>query len=175
MTELERAIDRAADSDRSVLIWDDDPVERRTIAATIHERSARRTKPFLSVPCDSPEHFEGRVLGHERAPLAGAPDPRPGILEMAHGGTVFVDDVAMLGLLDQWILYSASERGLIYRLGAATPVKVDVRYVFATGADLGPLVTAGKFRKDLFGELCRSAICVRPTRDFALPEPPGTM
>ena len=170
-SELDRALDRAAHSSQSILIWADEPLERRTIAASIHERSLRRAKPFLCVPCDSTERFEAKVFGHEADALTGCPEARPGVLEMADGGTVFADDVELLDLVGQWRLSSASESGVIFRLGATTPLKVDVRYVFGTGTDLRPLVMDGHFREDLFRMVSLLAICVPPTRDLFLPQP----
>lgn len=170
-SELDRVLDRAAESSRSILIWADEPLERRTIAATIHERSLRHARPFTCVPCDTSERFEEKVLGNEARALRDSPEARPGILERSDGGTVFVDDVALLGLLGQWQLFAASESGSIFRVGASTPVKVDVRYLFGTGADLRPLVMDGHFREDFFRKLSLFAICVPPTRDLFLPEP----
>lgn len=170
-SQMDRVLDRAAESSRSILIWADDPLERQTIATAIHERSLRRRKPFICIPCDSTERFEAKVFGHQAGALTVSPEARPGVLEIADGGTVFFDDVALLDVLSQWRLFSASESGSILRLGATTPLQVDVRYVFGTGADLRPLVMDGHFREDLFRKLSLFAICVPPTRDLLLPEP----
>jgi hypothetical protein len=84
--ELDDLVDRAADSIQSVLVWADDPLERKAIAAAIHERSLRRTKPFVCVQCDGTEGFEVRVFGHEAGALTGSREALPGVLEIADGG-----------------------------------------------------------------------------------------
>jgi DNA-binding NtrC family response regulator len=163
---IEKLIDHAAGSNGCVLIRDDDSLERRAIAVAIHERSARRAGPFLRVPSDppdepsEPERFDARFVGYERRAFTGAPEARPGLFEVANGGTVFIDDVARLDLVSQWLLFHALESGTTVRLGGTVANTSDVRIIYGTGDDLRPLVKAQQFRMDLFTKLSPFAICV---------------
>jgi DNA-binding NtrC family response regulator len=174
----DKLIELAAGSNRSVLIWHDDPVERQSIAAAIHERSGRSAGPFVCLLCSSAttssssDRIEEELLGYEQGALLGRPEARPGVLEMANGGTVFIDDIARLSLATQWSVLLALESGSTTRLGGILETKVDVRFICGTGVDLRPLVKARQFRMDLFSTLSLLAICVPPTRDLSLEEWP---
>jgi DNA-binding NtrC family response regulator len=160
--------DRAAASSQAVLIWGDDAGERRAVAAAVHERSPRRNNAFVRVSCE--EGVDVRLFGHAARAFTGAPDERPGVLEAANGGTVLIDDVAMLDLVTQWSVFRASETGSIWRIGDISETRIDVRFIFATGADLRPLVREGRFREDLLRRIGQFVICLPPTRELTLPE-----
>ena len=157
--DQDRQIDLAASSDRWVLIWHEEPLKRNALAVAIHERSSRRAKPFVCAPCDSAEapnaedRFHSAFVGHERRALAGAPEARPGLFETADGGTVFIDDIAKLSAMSQWLVFSAMKTGATYRIGGTIPNRSDVRLICGTSADLRVLVKAGDFRVDLFRKL----------------------
>jgi DNA-binding NtrC family response regulator len=175
--DLNALIDRAAESSRSLLIWNEDAAERKTVAAAIHERSFRNASAFVRVSCDPTDAPSGQagveveLFGHERGAFAGAPAARPGILEVAKGGTVLIDDVAMLDLAMQWIVFHASESGSIVRIGSTSEIKIDVRFIFGTGSDLRLLVKVGRFREDFFRTISLFAICLPPTGNLSLAEP----
>jgi DNA-binding NtrC family response regulator len=168
---LDRLIDRAAASGKCVLIWKDNVTERRAIAATIHERSPRRARLFVHFSRERlrqflEDDFRRDVAAHVHGAL---PISRPSFLEKPSGGTILIDDVSTLDLATQAMLFHAWESETTTRTGGTS---VDAPgFIFATGADLRPLVKEGRFREDFFRKIARNAICLTQTRDLFLPEP----
>ncbi|HEX7119536.1 MAG TPA: sigma-54 dependent transcriptional regulator [Longimicrobiales bacterium] len=146
---------RAARVDAPVLLTGESGTGKGLLARAIHRASRRSGRPFIAVNCAGvPETlFESEFFGHARGAFTGAHDSRRGLFEQAHGGTLFLDEVADLPPGLQAKLLTALEDGEIRRLGSERVVRVDVRVIAATGADLERLVAEGRFRRDLYHRL----------------------
>ncbi|HEX7120205.1 MAG TPA: sigma-54 dependent transcriptional regulator [Longimicrobiales bacterium] len=146
---------RAAQVDAPVLLTGESGTGKGLLARAIHRASRRAGRPFVAVNCAGvPETlFESEFFGHARGAFTGAHDVRRGLFEQANGGTLFLDEVADLPAGLQAKLLTALEDGEIRRLGAERPVRVDVRLIAATGADLERRVVDGRFRRDLYHRL----------------------
>lgn len=146
---------RAAQVDAPVLLTGESGTGKGLLARAIHAASRRASRPFVAVNCAGvPETlFESEFFGHTRGAFTGAHDGRRGLFELAHGGTLFLDEVADLPVALQAKLLTALEDGEIRRLGSERVVRVDVRLIAATGADLERSVVERRFRRDLFHRL----------------------
>ncbi len=146
---------RAAQVDAPVLLTGESGTGKGLLARAIHAASRRASRPFVTVNCAGvPETlFEAEFFGHTRGAFTGAHESRRGLFEQAHGGTLFLDEVADLPFALQAKLLTAIEDGEIRRLGSERVVKVDVRLIAATGADLERRILDGRFRRDLYHRL----------------------
>ncbi|MFZ5442357.1 MAG: sigma 54-interacting transcriptional regulator [Myxococcota bacterium] len=148
-------LERAASSDATVLLEGETGTGKSQAARSIHEASARRDKPFLTLDCGAlpASLMESELFGHERGAFTGAQLRRVGIFEEAAGGTVFLDEIGELPLDLQAKLLHVIENREVRRIGANTFTPVDVRLVAATHRELRAEVNAGRFRADLFYRL----------------------
>jgi two-component system nitrogen regulation response regulator NtrX len=162
-------IDRVAPTDARVLVTGESGTGKELVAAGIHYRSARRDRAFVRVNCAAipRDLVESEMFGHERGAFTGATDRRIGRFELAHGGTLLLDEVGDLGAEAQAKLLRAIEAKEIERVGGAKPIRVDVRVVAATNKDLARAVAEGQFREDLFFRLNVIPIPVPPLRERA--------
>jgi len=137
------------------------------LAALIHALGTRCGRPFLSVNCGAiPDGlFEREMFGHLRGAFTDARESRPGLFEAANGGTLFLDEIAELPLGLQSKLLAVLEEGQVRRIGATSPVRLDVRVIVATNADLAELVAARRFRQDLVHRLAVLRFRVPPLRE----------
>jgi anaerobic nitric oxide reductase transcription regulator len=142
-------------------------VGKELVVRAIHAASARAEKPLLYVNCAAlPESVaESELFGHVRGAFTGAGADRPGKFEVANGGTLFLDEIGELPLSVQPILLRALQVGEIQRVGADSPLHVDVRVIAATNRDLRAEVASGRFRSDLYHRLNVYPIQVAPLRD----------
>jgi sigma-54 specific flagellar transcriptional regulator A len=156
-----------ADSDSSVLVTGETGTGKEMIANLIHQSSARRHKPFVPVSCAilSETLIESELFGHERGAFTGAIKDRPGRFELAHGGTIFLDDIDDVPLSMQVKLLRVLQNRTVERLGGTRPIAVDVRVITGSKRDLRQLVSDGKFREDLFYRLNVIPIVLPPLRD----------
>jgi len=156
-----------ADSDSSVLVTGETGTGKEMVANLIHQSSARRHKPFVPVSCAilSETLIESELFGHERGAFTGAIKDRPGRFEMAHGGTIFLDDIDDVPLSMQVKLLRVLQNRTIERLGGTRSVSVDVRVITGSKRDLRQLVGEGKFREDLFYRLNVIPIVLPPLRE----------
>jgi transcriptional regulator with GAF, ATPase, and Fis domain len=156
-----------ADSDSNVLVTGETGTGKELIANLIHQSSARRHKPFVPVSCAilSETLIESELFGHERGAFTGAIKDRPGRFELAHGGTIFLDDIDDVPLSMQVKLLRVLQNHTIERLGGTRSISVDVRVITGSKRDLRQLVTEGKFREDLFYRLNVIPIVLPPLRD----------
>lgn len=148
-------IHKVADSDSTVLITGESGTGKEVLARALHAKSRRHRGPWVPVNCGAiPEALlESELFGHERGAFSGAQQARAGRFELAHGGTLFLDEIGEMPLALQVKLLRAIQERCFERVGGTRSVKVDVRIVAATNADLDAAVRAGRFRKDLFYRL----------------------
>ena len=167
MRELERLIERAAASPSTVLIRGETGVGKELVARALHGKSARRDGPFVVQNCGAlPENLiESELFGHEKGSFTGAEKRKPGRIEIADGGTFFLDEVGELPLPMQTRLLRVLEDGEILAVGALRPVKADVRWIAATNRDLKKEVAAGRFREDLYFRLRVIELVIPPLRE----------
>jgi two-component system, NtrC family, response regulator AtoC len=167
MKALEQTVLRVAKTSVNVLILGETGSGKDVVAAMLHELSGRPDKPFVALNCASlPEALvESELFGHERGAFTGATSAKPGLLEAADGGTVFLDEVGELALPLQAKLLRVIEAHEVTRLGALKPRAVDVRFVAATNLDLARHVANGRFRQDLYYRLNSVTLNVPPLRE----------
>src|SRR5678816_623390 len=155
MDRVRELIARVAPTDARVLVTGESGTGKELVASAIHASSSRRDRPFVRVNCAAipRDLVESEMFGHERGAFTGATDRRIGRFELAHTGTLFLDEVADLGAEAQAKLLRAIEAKEIERVGGAKPIRIDVRIVSATNKDLSRAVGEGVFREDLFFRL----------------------
>jgi transcriptional regulator with PAS, ATPase and Fis domain len=156
-----------ADSDSSVLVTGETGTGKELIANLIHQSSSRRHKPFVPVSCAilSETLIESELFGHERGAFTGAIRDRPGRFELAHGGTIFLDDIDDVPLTMQVKLLRVIQNRVVERLGGTRQIPVDVRVITGAKRDLRTLTADGKFREDLFYRLNVIPVILPPLRD----------
>jgi two-component system nitrogen regulation response regulator NtrX len=167
MMQVRGMIDRVAPTDARVLITGESGTGKELVAAAIHAASGRRDRPFVRVNCAAipRDLVESEMFGHERGAFTGATDRRIGRFELAHRGTLFLDEVGDLGAEAQAKLLRAIEAKEIERVGGGKPIRIDVRIVAATNKDLSRAVTDGRFRDDLLFRLNVIPIPIPPLRE----------
>ena len=151
---------------RPILIRGERGTGKELLARAIHKESNRRTKPYVVVNCAAFQEdlFASEMFGREKGAYTGAVDARPGKLEVADGGTLFLDEVANMSRTVQEKLLRVIEYQEFERLGSNKPVRVDVRIIAATNADLDRLMEATEFLPDLYDRLSFAVITLPPLR-----------
>jgi two-component system nitrogen regulation response regulator NtrX len=167
MRQVAELIARIAPSDARVLISGESGTGKELVAAAVHEASLRRDRPFVRVNCAAipRDLVESEMFGHERGAFTGATSRRIGRFELAHTGTLFLDEVGDLGPEAQAKLLRAIEAKEIERVGGGRPIRIDVRIVAATNKNLLRAVSAGTFREDLYFRLNVLPIDLPPLRE----------
>jgi two-component system, NtrC family, response regulator AtoC len=167
MRAIYEEVSRAARSPISVLILGETGVGKEVLAKAVHDRSPRAGGPYLELNCAGlpSSLLESELFGHEKGAFTGATQARPGLLETADGGTIFLDEVGELPLPVQVKLLRVLDDRKVLRIGGRTPRKLDVRFVAATNRDLEAEVTRGTFRQDLYFRLKGVELVVPPLRE----------
>ena len=167
MKRLAAQVAQAAKSDSSVLVVGENGAGKEVVARALHAASPRAEGPFVTVNCAAipDELVESELFGHEKGAYTGAHERRIGHFEAADGGTLFLDEIGDMPLLAQAKLLRALEQREIVRVGGTQPVKVDIRVLAATNADLEQAVKAGAFRVDLYYRLAVVPLRVPPLRE----------
>ena len=162
-----RSAIEAANVDMPVLITGETGTGKDLIAAAIHKRSRRRDNPYIIVNTGamSPQLIASEIFGHEKGAFTGAEDAHQGIFEQAHGGTVFLDEIATMDEKTQVSLLRVLEEKTFHRLGGVKKFGADVRIIAATNEDLEKRVAEKRFREDLFYRLNVLHISVPPLRE----------
>jgi len=167
MAKVKDMIAMVAPADSTVLIQGESGTGKGLVARKVHETSQRRGHPFMSVDCGAlvKTLFESELFGHVKGAFTGADTIQLGKFEMAHGGTLFFDEISNIDLEVQAKLLKAVEEKCISKVGDHKVVKVDVRIISATNRNLQEALAEGLFREDLFFRLNVVSIHVPPLRE----------
>jgi two-component system, NtrC family, response regulator AtoC len=167
MVEVYKLVARVVETDSTVLIQGESGTGKELIARAIHANSGRSGGPFVAIDTGSLAEtlLESELFGHERGAFTGAVAVKKGLLEQAHLGTCFLDEIADLSPMMQSKLLRAIQEREIRRVGSETSRAIDVRIIAASKKSLKPLVEAGTFREDLFYRLEVITITLPPLRD----------
>lgn len=167
MREVFGILERVAPTNLTVLITGETGTGKELATRAVHARSQRSSGPFVVFDCGAaPENLiESELFGHMRGAFTGAVDARPGVFELAHGGTIFLDEVGELPLDLQPKLLRVLDQREVRRVGSRSTRRIDVRVVAATNRNLRDEVQAGRFREDLYYRLAVVEVCLPPLRE----------
>jgi two-component system NtrC family response regulator len=167
MQKVRLLIDKVAPTTSTVLILGETGTGKELAARSVHQQSTRADMPFVAVNCGAlPETLiESELFGHCKGAFTGADEHRSGLFEVAHGGTIFLDEIGELPKSMQAKLLRVLESGDIRRVGDNKSVHVDVRVICATHRNLPEMVAAGEFREDLMYRINTFEIVLPPLRD----------
>jgi DNA-binding NtrC family response regulator len=165
--EVIRLVERVAPTDSTVLILGETGAGKEVIAKRIHARSRRATRPFVVVECAALQEnlLQSELFGHERGAFTGADRAKPGLFEVAEGGTIFLDEIGEVNQATQVKLLRVLDTGSFRRVGSTAELKADVRILAATNRDTATLVKQGLFREDFYYRLSTITVRVPPLRD----------
>ncbi len=160
-------IEKVKDSDAPVFIWGESGTGKELVARTLHDTGRRRSGQFVAVNCGAiPENLlESELFGHARGSFTGALRDKIGLIEEAHGGTFFLDEIGDLPLALQAKLLRVLEEKRIRRIGETRTRPVDARFMSATNKDIEAAVRSGTFREDLYYRLKIIGIELPPLRE----------
>jgi two-component system, NtrC family, response regulator AtoC len=167
MARADRLLDRIAPGEISVLIQGETGVGKEVFAERLHAKSRRADKPLLRLNCGgfSETLLDSELFGHEKGAFTGADKAKPGLLENADGGSVFLDEIGELPLALQARLLRVLQDRKVQRVGALAPRTIDVRFISATNRDLTAEVASGRFRQDLYYRLNGVTLWIPPLRE----------
>ena len=167
MQEVFRLIQRAGPSEKAILIQGESGTGKELVARALHAHSARAEKPMVVINCAAlPETLlESELFGHERGSFTGAVSNKPGLFEVADGGTLFIDEIGELPGSLQAKLLRALEDGSLRRIGSVQERRVNVRLLAATNRNLAKEVEAGRFREDLYYRINVMSLELPPLRE----------
>jgi formate hydrogenlyase transcriptional activator len=167
MKAVRRAIQQVAHTDSTVLILGETGTGKELVARAIHQLSPRRDQLLVTVNCAAlaPGVIASELFGHEQGAFTGATRQRPGRFELAHEGTIFLDEIGELPLETQVMLLRVLQERRVERVGGSQPLAVDLRVVAATHQDLTAAVKGGRFRADLYFRLNVFPMQVPPLRE----------
>lgn len=167
LREITENLQKIAESDTSVLILGESGTGKELIARAIHELSARREQRCVTLNCGAiaPSLIQAELFGHEKGAFTSAHKRQIGIVETAHKGTLFMDEIGELPLELQSNFLRLLQENCFERIGSNESIHVDVRIVSATNVDLEGLVAAGGFREDFFYRINVLTVKVPPLRE----------
>jgi len=166
MLSVFRLIEKVAPLDSNVLIQGESGTGKEMIARALHQRSGRRQQPYVSFNCGgfTEELITNELFGHEKGAFTGATETKIGLLEAAHRGTIFLDEIGEMPATMQVKLLRFVEERTLLRVGGIRPLPIDVRLVAASNQDLKEMVKAHTFREDLYYRLNVVMIPLPPLR-----------
>jgi two-component system response regulator AtoC len=169
MIQLYELVKRLAASELPILICGETGTGKELLASAVHTWSSRRDRPLVPVNCAALHEnlIESALFGHERGAFTGALNTKPGLLELADGSTILLDEIGELSATAQAKLLRVLETKRVARLGGVREREIDIRVVAATNRDLEAQVKAGRFRQDLFYRLKGALLWIPPLRDRA--------
>lgn len=158
---------KVAKTDASVLILGQSGVGKDVFANFIHRNSSRANAPFIAINMAAiPEHLlESELFGYEKGAFTDATSPKPGILEDANGGSVFLDEIGEMPLALQAKLLRVLQEKSVTRLGSSKSIKIDVRFISATNANIQAKIAKNEFREDLFFRLQTIPLPIPPLKE----------
>jgi DNA-binding NtrC family response regulator len=167
MQEVLRIVDRVAPTESSVLLLGESGTGKELVARGIHERSPRAERPFVPIHCGAlpREVLESELFGHEKGAFTGAVNAKPGLIELADGGSLLLDEIGDMEPDSQVKLLRVLETGMFFRVGGTRPRRVDVRLIAATNRDLAAAMKGGQFREDLFYRINTITVLLPPLRE----------
>jgi two-component system response regulator HydG len=167
MQEVYRTLEKVAPTDSSVLIYGESGTGKELIARAIHKLSPRKDKPFIRVNCGALVEtlLESELFGHEKGAFTGAMKRKKGRFELAHQGSIFLDEIGDISANMQLKLLRVLQEKEFERVGSEETIQVDVRIMAATNKNLSELVQHGKFREDLYYRLHIIPIYLPPLRE----------
>lgn len=167
MQEVYRTIEKVAATDSSVLIYGESGTGKELVARAIHKLSPRKDKPFIRVNCGAlvENLLESELFGHEKGAFTGAMKRKKGRFELAHRGSIFLDEIGDISPNMQLKLLRVLQEKEFERVGSEETIQVDVRILAATNKNLSELVQQGKFREDLYYRLHIIPIYLPPLRE----------
>jgi len=167
MRDLMGRVARVAQSEASVLITGESGTGKELVARALHHFSRRATRPWIDINCAAlPDHLvESELFGYERGAFSGADTAKAGLFELAHGGTLLLDEVGELEPRVQAKLLRVLDQVPYFRLGGTRKVAVDVRILAASNQDLAAAARQGRFRQDLYHRLRQVHLHVPPLRE----------
>src|SRR5262245_13791768 len=167
MQDVYKTIGRVAGSDVTVLLRGESGTGKELVASAIHHYSRRAGRPFVAVSSAAipATLLESEMFGHERGAFTDARERRLGKLELAHGGTLYLDEIGDMPLELQTKLLRALQERTIERLGGHEPIRIDVRVLAATNRELEALMRDGRFREDLYYRLNVVTLNLPPLRE----------
>jgi len=165
--QVKELIQRVAASDASVLILGETGTGKDMAARLLHARSPRRDRPFVVVECAAlqEELLQSELFGHERGAFTGADRAKPGLFEVAEGGTIFLDEIGEVNEATQVKLLRVLDSSTFRHVGGTKEIRVDVRVLAATNRNLAEMTARGRFRQDLYYRLRTIAIELPPLRE----------
>jgi DNA-binding NtrC family response regulator len=170
MIELHQRAQRVAAGNISVLLLGETGTGKEILAEAVHRHSARHKRPLLRLNCAAfaESLLESELFGHEKGAFSGAVQAKPGLLETAEGGTIFLDELGDMPPALQAKLLRVLEERKVTRVGGLKARAIDVRFIAATHRDLGAEATSGRFRSDLFYRLAGVSLVLPPLRQRTL-------
>lgn len=166
LTKIYDIIDKISDIRCNVIIEGESGTGKELVAHALHNHSIFSDQPFIVIDCGSLTDtlLESELFGHEKGAFTGASQNKQGLLEVASGGTIFLDEICNISDAMQMKLMRAVQAQTITRVGGITPIDIDVRFVVATNRNIEEMIAAGQFRHDLYHRLNVVKILMPPLR-----------
>ncbi len=166
MQEVFKLIAKAGPSDQAILIQGESGTGKELVARALHEHSSRAAKPLISINCTALTEtlLESELFGHEKGAFTGAVAAKPGLFELADGGTLFIDEIGEMPGVMQAKLLRVLQDGSMRRVGSLQERRVNVRVITATNRDLAAEVAAHRFREDLYYRINVMSLDLPPLR-----------
>lgn len=166
MMSLLQMVAKIAPTEVTALIQGESGTGKEVIAKKIHELSRRANNPLVSINCGAIQEtlLLSELFGHEKGAFTGAVNQKKGLVELADGGTMFLDEIGEMGMEAQAKLLRFLQEGEIYRVGGKAPIRVSVRIISATNKELETQVKNGKFREDLYYRINTVTLRISPLR-----------